>query len=237
MKWRLFASVAFLSLALPVIAQQSQMEEYLNTGSDAERVQKLISLGVKPESAEFTSGDEVKWRVIRSESSQEMALLFAPCGAVYASFLFLLKNTDHGWRVVDDVGFDCHYDNNVSFEVASLRRPNVDDVLVHHECEEHGTGFVKQDFNVFAIVSSKFKLVLNTEEIVNASGWPGGGELDQQSVFVTMPTTGAGSGIIEETRNSKENGNLTVEKRNFRWSQMRFRFTPSRFVKVKQPAA
>jgi hypothetical protein len=233
MKWRLFACLAFLSLALPVMAQQSEMEEYLNTGSDAERVQKLLSLGAKRESAELASG-ELKWRDIRTDSPQGMALLFAPCGALYASFLYLLKSTDHGWRIVDDVGFDCHYDNNVSFEVVSLRRPNVDDMLVHHECEEHGTGFVKQNFNVFAIVSSKFRLVLNTEEIVKASGWPGGGELDQQSVFATVPTAGAGSRIIEETRTTNENGALTVEKRDFRWSPMRFRFIPSKFVKVKQ---
>ena len=234
MKWRLLGGLAFLSLAFPVMAQQSQMEGYLNSGSDAERVQKLLSLGAKRESAELLSGGELKWREIRSDSPQEMALLFAPCGSFYGSSLYLLKSTDHGWRIVDDVGFDCHYDNNVSFEVVSLRRPNVDDVLVHHECEEHGTGFVKQNFNVFAIVSSKFRLVLNTEEIVKASGWPGGGELDQQSAFVTMPTTGARSGIIEETRNSNENGNLTVEKRHFRWSKMRFRFIRSKFVKVKQ---
>ena len=42
---------------------------------------------------------------------------------------------------------------------------------------------MKQNFNVFAIVSSRFKLVLSTEETVKESGWPGGGELDQQSVF------------------------------------------------------
>jgi len=217
------------------MAQRSQMEEYLNSGTDEERVQKILSLGAKRESAELASGDQMKWRVIRSDPHQEMALLFTPCGSLYASFLYLLKNTDHGWRVVDDVGFDCHYDNNVYFEVASLRRSNIDDALVHHECEEHGTGFVKQNFNVFAIVSARFKLVLSTEEIVKASGWPGGGDLDQQSLFATIQATGTDLRIIEETRNTKENGNLTVEKRDFRWSQMRFRFVRSKFVKVRQP--
>jgi hypothetical protein len=216
------------------MAQQSQMEQYLNTGADEERVQKILSLGARRESVELASGTQVKWQAIRSDSPQEMALLFTPCGALYASFLYLLKSTDHGWRVVDDVGFDCHYDESVYFEVASLRRPNLDEVLVHHECEEHGTGFVKQNFNVFAIVSSKFKLVLNTEEIVRANGWPGGGELDQQSSFAAMPTKGAGPGVIKEVRNTKENENLTIEKREFRWSRLKFRFIPSKFVKVKQ---
>lgn len=230
----LLACIALLLLSQPVTAQQSQMEEYLNTGTDEERVQKILSLGGTRESAELASGDRVKWRAIRGNPPQEMALLFMPCGSLYASFLYLLKNTEHGWRVVDDVGFDCHYDNTVSFEVTPLRNPHVDDVLVHHECEEHGTGFVKQNFNVFAIVSSRFKLVLTTEEIVKASGWPGGGELDQQSVFASVQTRGKRSGIIEETRRNKENGSLTVEKRDFRWSRIRFRFVPSKFVKVKQ---
>src|ERR1700719_898146 len=133
MRWILFACVVFLSSSLPVMAQRSQMEEYLNSGTDEERVQKILSLGAKRESAELASGDQMKWRVIRSAPHQEMALLFTPCGSLYASFLYLLKNTDHGWRVVDDVGFDCHYDNNVYFEVASLRRSNIDDARVHHE--------------------------------------------------------------------------------------------------------
>ena len=164
-----------------------------------------------------------------------MALLFTPCDSVYASYLYLLKNTDRGWRALDDVDFDCHYDNNVSFEVASFRRPNVDDVLVHHDCEEHGTGYVKQNFKVFAIVSSRFKLVLSTEEMVRVSGWPGGVELDQKSSFAVKPILGAGSGSIKETRFTKESGNLAVETRDFQWSTIRLRFVPSKFIKVKQP--
>jgi hypothetical protein len=162
-----------------------------------------------------------------------MALLFMPCGALSSSFLYTLKRTDHGWRVADEVGFDCHYDDSVSFEVASLRSPDVDDVLVHHECEGHGTGFVQQDFNVFVIVSSRFKLVLNTKEIVKESGWPDSHELVQRSSFATTPTAGAGSRVIEETRRTKENGKLTVEKRDFHWSPTEFRFVPSQFLKVK----
>ena len=36
-------------------------------------------------------------------------------------------------------------------------------MLAHQEREEHGTGFVKQNFNVLAIVSPEFKRV--------GSGW------------------------------------------------------------------
>jgi hypothetical protein len=234
MKWRLFARFAFLALTLPVMAQQSQMEEYLNSGSNAERVQKLLTLGAERGSAELASFRELKWRGIRSDSPEEMALLFAPCGGLDSSFLYLLKNTDHGWRVVDEVGFDCHYDDSVSFEAVPLRRSNTDDVIVHHDCVSHGTGYLEQHFKVFSIVSSKFKVVLDAKEIVKAIGWPGADELDQQSGFATMVATGARSGNIEETRRTSRKGHLTVEKRDFRWSQLRFRFIPSKFVKAKQ---
>lgn len=233
MKWGLFACVALLSCSLPVIAQQLHMEGWLNTGTDADRVQKMVSLGVKQESAELAVGDKVKWRVIRSESRQENALLFIPCGAVSSSFLYLLVSTGHSWRVADEVDFDCHYDDSVSFDAASLRSADVDDVLVHHECEGHGTGFVQQNFNVFVIVSSKFKLVLNTKEIIKASGWPDGHELNQRSSFAVTPNPRTDSHIIEETRRTRENGKLAIEKREFRWSPTEFRFVPSRFIKVK----
>jgi hypothetical protein len=234
MKWGLSACVVFLFVASPEMARQSQLEVDLNTGSHSERVQKLISLGATRQSAESAADGDLKWRKIRNGSPHEMSLLFSPCGSLDDSFLYLLNNTDRGWRVVDEVGFDCHYDDNVSFELISLRSPKVDDVLVHHECEGHGTGFPQQNFNVFAIVSSKFRIVLNTEEIVKVNDWPGATELEQESAFSTVPISGDGSGTIVETRNVKKNGKLTVEKREFRWSQARFRFVPSRFVKINQ---
>jgi hypothetical protein len=230
MKPRLFALVVVLSWNVPVMAQHSQMQKWLNTGTKEERVDKIVSLGVEQEPAELAVDDEVEWRVIRSETHQEMALLFMPCNGLSSSLLYLLKGTDQGWRVADEVGFDCHYDESVSFEVASLRSPKVDDVLVHHECEGRGTGFVQQNFNVFAIVSSRFKLVLSTDEIVIESD--DRYELDQRSSFATR-STGAGSRVLEETRRSKENGKLTVEKRIFHWSPTESRFIPSQFVKVK----
>ena len=212
---------------------QSNMEDWLNTGTEEVRVQKLISLGVERHAAELKVKEKIKWRLIRSESHHEIALLFLPCGALSdTSFLYLLESTDHVWHVTDRVGFDCHYDDSVSFEVAALRSPDVDDVLVHHECEGHGTGFLQQNFKVFAVASSRFKLVLNTEEILKVSGWPGSHELNQRSLFATIRSGGTDLGFIQETRCTEDNGRLTIQERKFRWSPAMFRFLPSQFVKV-----
>jgi hypothetical protein len=221
------------------MAQPSVMELWLNTGTDEERAQKIVSLGVERETAELKVKEKVKWRPVRSESHRETAILFLPCGALSdTSFLYLLESTDHVWHVTDRVGFDCHYDDSVSFDVVELRSPYVGDVLVHHECEAHGTGLVQQNFNVFAVVSSRFKLVLNTEEIFKASGYPAEShEFNQRSSFTIIPTTRSVSRVIQETRCTTENGRLTIQKREFRWSPAKFRFLPSPFVKVEATGA
>ena len=230
MKRCFLAFAALLFLDLPV-AGQSQMKEWLNSGTEKDRVQKLVSLGVERETAELAGGEEVEWRPIRSESHREVAILFLPCGALYAAFLHLLEKTDQGWRVTDSVGFDCHYDESVSFETAPLRSPNFDDVLVHHECEEHGTGFVQQNLNVFAIVSSRFKLILTTEEIIEQMDTSG--EFLQRSSFAQIPATEPISRGLAETRCVTLSGKRTVYRRQFRWSAARFRFLRSQFIKVQ----
>jgi hypothetical protein len=236
MKRGLLACIALLLANLPAIAQQTSMGRWLNTGTDQERVEKLVSLGVNRRQAQYVVGLKVKWQPLRSEPPGELAIIFLPCGNLDSAFVDLLERTDQAWHFADSAEFDCHYDNSVSVETKPLRNPNVDDVLVHHECEVHGTGLLQQNFNVFAVVSSKLKLVLNAEEIVNASGFPiGSHELVQRSLFVPVAGSGSGPSAIEETRCSKLNGRLIVQRRYFQWSESLYRFVPSRFVKVPAP--
>jgi len=209
------------------------MQRWLNTGTDEERVEKIVSLGVGRESAELASGEDVEWRAVRSKSHHPAAILFLACGGLYGASLYLLKSTTQGWHVTDAVGFDCHYDESVSVGVQALHRPHVDDVLVHHECEGHGTGFVQQNFNVFVIDSSKLELALSAEEVLKENDWPKTYVVSQRSSFALTAATFDGSGSIEETRRTEKNGKLTVEKRTFQWSPKKFCFAPSPFVKVK----
>ncbi len=232
MKWHLLACCSLLLLIVPAKAQQPDMKRWLNTGNDKEREQKLVSLGVKREEADLAIGDTVEWRIVRGEPSQKLAIIFAPCGGLDSAYLYLLQSTDRGWHVTDSVGFDCHYDESVSIETAPLRGPDADDVLVHHECESHGTGYVEQHFNVFAVDSLKLKLALDTEEIVNESDWPEVRERLQRSAFAWVPIPVSRSQVIDETRCTRLNGKLTIQKRTFHWSAETFRFVPSKLVEA-----
>jgi hypothetical protein len=233
MSWWPLTYAGLFLLNLVVISSQSQMKTWLDTGTDKERVQKLVSLGIKREVAELAMGGEFSWQPIRTESHGEVALLFLPCGGESTASLYLLEKNDRGWHVADSVGFDCHYDDSVSVEMVPIRSAEFDDVLVHHECEGRGTGFLRQDFNVFAIRSDKFKLVLDAEEILKESDWPERHEVLQRSSFEQIPATQLASGAVEETRCTTVDGKLTIRKRHFRWSPSKFRFLASGFVNIE----
>jgi len=232
MRRRLLVCCFLLLPNLPAVAQQPDMKQWLNTGNDKERAEKLLSLGVGSEEAELAIGDKVEWRTIRGEANRRLAIMFAPCGGLDAAYLYLLQRTDQGWHVTDSSGFDCHYDENVSIETAQLRGPDADDVVVHHECVGHGTGYLEQHLNVFAVDSLRLKLILDTEEILKVSDWPEVRKLLQRSAFAWVPTPGSPSQVIEETECTRLNGKLTIQTRSFHWSAESFRFVPSTFIKV-----
>jgi hypothetical protein len=236
MKLCLFVCVATLLFSLPMRSQPSNMKQWLNTGTEKQRVHKLASLGVADEMARSAVFErDIEWMRIRTESQNETAIMFFPCGAMYGASLYVLRNSYKGWHVTNRVGFDCHYDQSVSVEAKSVRKPNVDDILVHHECEEHGTGFVQQDFNVFAVSSGKLRLLLDAQEVVSEDDLPIGGERLQRSSFVTFQEQ-TGVPAIQETRCTTQDGQLTIEKRTFHWSDSPGRFLASKLVRVKAVA-
>jgi len=208
------------------------MAGWLNSGTEKQRAHKLVSLGVEDEMARLAVFDrDIEWVPIRTDSQNEAAIMFFPCGAMYGASLYVLKNADRGWQVTSRVGFDCHYDESVSVEAKSIRKPNVDDILVHHECEEHGTGFVQQNSNVFAVGSGKFRRLLDAEEVVRDNDLPTGGERLQRSSFAAFHEK-SGVPAMQETRCTTLDGKLTIEKRTFRWSDSAGRFLPSKLKGV-----
>lgn len=229
-----FAALFFTSVV--ALSQSGNMSRWLNTGSEKERSRKLVALGVDEEQARLAASDTVEWRPIKGESNHGLALLFIPCGAFDASALYLLESGTAGWHMTDTVGFDCHYDESLSVETASVRYPNVDDVLVHDECEERGTGYVEQHFNVFAVDSGKFRLVLDTKEVVKESRWPEKYEFRLTSKFALLPPKESAARILQETQCVNENGEISIQKRRFSWDESAFRLVPADFVKVQTPS-
>ena len=227
------AIIVFLLTNLSVTAQRTEMGKWLNTGSHDERTQKLVSLGIRRDEADLAPYDnDFVWRRIRSESEREVAVLFLPCGGMFSASIHVAENRKGRWHVTDSAGFDCHYDESVSFEVAPLRNPNADDVLVHHDRVAHGTGFVQQNFGVFIIRSGKLRLVLDSKEAVDDQGSTGEKhQLRLRSKFVPVGAS-EHPGIIEETRCERLNGRLSIQRRQFNWDEAAFRFHASKFGTV-----
>jgi hypothetical protein len=103
---------------------------------------------------------------------------------------------------------------------------------VHHNCVEHGTGFVQQNFGVFIVRSGKLKLVLDSKEAVDDQGSTGEKyQLRLRSKFVPVGVS-EHAGIIEETRCERLKGRLSIQRRQFAWDEAAFRFHASKFVRV-----
>jgi len=125
---------------------------------------------------------------------------------------------------------------SVFVEIASIRNPAIDEVLVHHAGAGHGAGISVQDFNVFAASRGELKLELDTEEVVKLNR-PSLGPKDrydllQRSTFVLVPVSRSISRVVEETRSSTLNDTLAVKRREFRWSAPKGRYLPSKLFTV-----
>ena len=214
-------------------AQEADKPGWLNEARGKELVQQLVGLGIQPDVAglaAISSEPELLWLSIHTEPNQKLAVLFIPCVGDLA-YAYLMRHIGDEWKAADYDSFDCHYDDSVSLEVATLANKHAQDVLVHHACVSHGTGFVQQDFQVLTIRDGKFKGVLDTEEIVNAAN----DDLYeyQRSSFVIVPSPEGR--VIEETRSTTLNGKLTVERRYFRWLASKGAYRASKFARISVP--
>jgi len=149
------------------------------------------------------------------------------------AYLYLLVVDNIAWNVTDHLELDCQYDDNVSFEIASIHDPQKDEIQIHHDCVGHGTGYWEQEFSVYSVLGRKFKLEMETDDL--QSDYPMGGnplELDRNSTFTVIPVAGSRSRAIEETRSQIRNGKFTVQRRQFRWNPAHARYEPSPFAPV-----
>lgn len=218
---------------------ENSMEEWLlENGKTAER---LVALGVNLETANAFISDEnstplyAKWKSLHLGAKLRTAALFLPCSQPFdRAYLYLLQWSGAAWHATDHDELDCHYDESVSMEVVEIRDPSRDEVMIHHACGGHGTGYLEQDFSVLLPVQGKFKEELETEEILRSS--PAGKErrdLDRKSTFTIIPLSHRRSRAIEQTRSSILNGRLIVQRRVFRWDPAKGRYRPSAFTPVE----
>ena len=155
---RVIVACIVLFISSGVVSQQS-MQSLVNSGTGEQKMQRLIAMGVESNAAEtvaISSEPQLQWLSLQTESNKQLAVLFIPCSGDLA-FAYLMRHVGNEWRAVDHDSFDCHYDDSVSLEVATLANKHAQDVLVHHACVSHGTGFVQQDFQVLTVRDGKFQ--------------------------------------------------------------------------------
>jgi len=217
-----------------------EIQNWLNDGPG--EVERLVGLGVDQETAKrfvgsFPEDDlHAQWKSLHTQSRVSSAAMFLPCDGLEGASLYALKKGNDGWHVTDRISFDCHYDDSVSMEIAVIHDPNRDEVLIHHSCHEHGTGFVQQNYNVFSLTQGKLKLGLDTVEVLDDHQPPERiHDIARRSTFTIIPIIHSRSRAIEETRSSTLNGQLTVQRRVFRWDPAKGRYSPSPFSEVVGP--
>lgn len=214
-----------------------QIQSWLNDGPGA--VQRLVGLGVDQETARsfvdsFQENDlHIQWKSLRSESTEHSAVMFLPCNGLEGANLFAMKKGNTSWQVTDQASFDCHYDDSVSMETAQIRDPKHDEILIHHACQEHGTGFIQQNYMVFSLVQGKLKLRMDTDEALD-DHQPSERlhDIVRRSTFTIVPIVHSRARAIEETRSSTLNGYLIVQRRVFRWDAAKEHYLPSLFTQV-----
>lgn len=217
------------------------MENWLIRPYDTMAV-RLQGVGVEKNVAEdfAESGDNgrtmyPKWTSIRASDPGHHALLFLPCTLEETAHLYAMEHGIHGWRATDRMELDCHYDDSVSYEIGSIRDSKWDEIRVHHACVARGTGYLEQEFQILAVGGGEFKSELETNEVLHEH--PAAVErphsLDRFSTFAVVPMKGSTSRAVEETRSSTLNGQLTVERRAFRWDQIKRCYRPTAFSSVQ----
>jgi hypothetical protein len=220
----------------PESTQLLDMEEWLNSGKEQEKVERLVSIGVEQNVAtEYTHEVYAKWLPLRTGQGQKNAILFLPCVRDNA-YVYLMKQDNTIWRVADLEKPDCHYDMSVSVEIAPIRNPVIDEIMVHHIGEGHGGGYSQQDFEIYNIAHRKLKQVLDAEEVIVAAQYVAPNTpikgINQKSSFVLIPIGNSRSRVIEETQSYQFNKKLTVKRRLFRWNATKGRYLPTKFVPV-----
>jgi hypothetical protein len=223
----------------PDSAQPLKMNEWLNNGKVSEQVERLVSLGVELDVAteiSQTTYVSAKWLPLRTGQEDKNAILFLPCVRDNAH-LYLMTQENETWSVTDFEKPDCHYDMSVSVEVAPIRNPALDEILIHHEGGGHGAGYSQQDFEIYAVAHGKLKSELLVPEVIVAVQYVSPNvaphNIIQKSHFVLVPIGKSRSCVVEETRSSLADAILSVQRRQFHWNAAKGRYLPSKFVTVE----
>ena len=215
-----------------------EMEDMLSAGDAGQKVDLLMRLGVEPEIAKVTveelvPGERIQLRSVREPGHPQFGAAYLP--GFRGCFLYLLEEFHNGdgkpaWRATDHRTVDC-WDGDASLEVMTLRRADSDDLVFHHVNVGHGSGYLEDQTQVFAILGGKLVKVLETTDLLSVEEVGTGRTTEHRSTFLRFPGR-----LYEETRTtSVDDVPKTVERRYWRWSPREDKFVAGTFVSTLAP--
>lgn len=220
------------------IGKLLEMEDMLGAANAAQKVDLLTRLGVDPDigklvAEELLPGQKIMLQPIRVQQKTHYGVAFLP--SFRDCYMYLLQGADDNqgkmpWHVIDKQELNCWHGAGV-VEFMALRHPDADDLLIHHLNYNHGSGVTEDQTQVFSILNDKLVQTLATQDFLSEE--IPGTEIttEHRSTFLRFPDLS-----LEETRATAVNDELKkIERRYWRWSGRKLRFTPSRFMPVAVP--
>jgi hypothetical protein len=222
------------------LGKLEDMENMLGLADAGQKADLLGRLGVESAVAKYAvehlmPGEKIELQPIRTPGGIHYGVAFLPGGFSISCELYLLQGSDENpaktpWHVVDHQDLNC-WDGSASLEVMSLRRADADDLVIHHVNEDHGSGVVENQTEVFSVLGGKLLQTLATQDFLTQVTLGTDITLEQRSTFLRFPDLS-----LEETRTSATNEKLNkVERRFWRWSTEKRRFLAGKFVAVAAP--
>jgi hypothetical protein len=228
--WRIVCIVLFLTCSLlrAEVVAPSSAEDALRSARGDELNALLRTLAVPEEIADYYSAGEgiegFRWFYLRDQTGRALNVLQLPCSSIFGAPIFLLEDVKDRWKLRDREGMDCHYDDSASSQLVALTSNSQLDLLLHHSCDSHGSGYVEQHTRVLRVVSMKFVTVLDEPDVIHDFPLNGPGSFQESTFIPTAPST------LEETRTTAtfdENEQPKLQsahtsRRYFRWNGQRF---------------
>ena len=217
------------------------MEQMLDLANANQKADLLARLGADPAIAKCAAEDVLPGRKIElkplcAKGEVHYGFAYLPGGFRACGYLYLLQGSDEepvkmAWHVIHHQQFDC-WDMTCSFEILPLRQPDVDDIVVHHITEGHGSSYLADQTQVFSILNGKLQQTLVTQDHLQEGGVAGSDVLEQRSTFLRFP-----GNALEETRTTTVDYKLKkVERRYWRWSEQKHKFVSGQFRLIVAPS-
>jgi hypothetical protein len=222
------------------LGKLGEMEDMLSLADAGQKAGLLVRLGVDPVIAKYVAeglqpGETIGIKPIRMPGEADYGAVFLRGGTGVSGYLYLLQGSDQdpkkkAWHVVDYQEINC-WDGPYSYEIMPLRRPDRDDMVLHHVNENHGSGVVANQTQVYSILNGKLVQTLATQDFLSQLTLGTEDTLEQRSTFLRFPNNS-----LEETRASTFNDKLKkVERRYWRWSEPMQKFLPGQFRLIVAP--